>query len=326
MTPPPTNPIEAFEAFKRTLVPDSRMTLCDVRIEGGALCGVADKRLEADLYRFAADHRLGSRVTYPTPGRQWVLRARAALRKSPEPGAAMVSEARYGEPLAVYDRQGDYVRVATTRDDYLGWIDLTDISHHLPEPTHRFTALRGHVFAGPDVAAGRLLELSHGVALRVEAQEGDWCRVAFGKGQTGYVRGTLLEPAGVPPRPATPEAIADFARGFLQSPYVWGGVTAWGLDCSGFVQSVFAAHGLPLPRDADLQEMSGVDIDPADAKPANLLFFPGHVAISLGGSRFLHANGHHMRVTIDDFTESEYGAGLREKLTRVVRVGGIADG
>ena len=315
---------EAFEAFKREVVPDTRVVLCDVTVRGGVLSGAADKRLEPELYAFAAKHGVSSRVTFLTPTPQYVLNEQVFLRAAPVAHGERVTEVRYGEPVQVFDREGNWYRVASNGDSYLGWLPMTALAHHLPLPTHRFVALRGHLYGRPAVSAERRLALAFGAQLSVTEGglkgDDDWASVSYGKGEQGFVKTKLLWPLERRPARVTPGALVTFARRFLEVPYLWGGVSAWGLDCSGLVQTVYGAFGIHLPRDSDQQAACGTEVSLDDVQPADLLFFPGHVAISLGGTRFMHANAHHMRVTVDDFALSEYGQALRRQLEGVRRL------
>lgn len=317
--------IEAFEAYRSGVVPDPRITLCDVTVSGGALSGVAEAGLERPLYRFAAEHGIGSTVRFIDAEAYQVLKPRVFLRARPEAEAATVGEALYGEALKVYDRQGDFYRVQTVRDGYLGWAPMRDLIKRLPEATHRVIVPRGHIYVAPKVSSSRLFELSYGTSLPVTGGEEGWFEVNFAKEQKGFVNKSVLEPLSTPKLEPSSSAITAFAHRFLESPYIWGGVSAWGLDCSGLVQTVYAAHGLVLPRDADQQQACGQEVALAEVRPADLLFFPGHVAISLGGTRLLHANAKHMRVTVDDFAANDYGRYLQERLTCVKRLALVKD-
>lgn len=310
---------DTFEAFKRDLVPDPRTALCDVGVRGGGLAGVADAALEPGLYRFAAEHGVGSTVRFLSPAAYFVLLPRVFLRAAPQQGAETVNELLYGERVRAYDRAGEWLRVAARRDGYLGWLNATALTHSLPAASHRFTAPRGHVFARPTVASERLFELTFGVELQVQSEAEGWAQVVYSRDRTGWVKASLLCSLGAPPT-ATRERVVALAKRFLEAPYSWGGVSAWGLDCSGLVQTVFGAFGVALPRDADQQARCGAAVALADAQPADLFFFPGHVALSLGGTRFIHANAKHMRVTVDDFTTSAYGEYLQQQLTGVRRL------
>ena len=311
---------EDFASYKRELAPDLRVSLCDVTIQGGELCGVADKSLEPGLYRFAAQHNISSRIVFIEPSRQYILTERLYLQATPQEGSETVNETGYGERVKVYDQVKDSYRVALERDGYLGWLPLTALVHHVPEPSHRFVALRGHIFAEPEVSAERLFRLAFGTELKIEGEQGDWSQVVYGKGQRGFVKTQSLWSLDKALPKASPGAIASFARRFLETPYVWGGVSAWGLDCSGLVQTVYGAFAISLPRDADQQSACGKAISLSDIKVGDLLFFPGHVALSLGGSRFIHANAHHMRVTIDDFETGPYGSKMEGQITGVRRL------
>lgn len=309
-------PAERFEAFRAQF--DRRITLCEVSFDGGALVGVAERELEPLLYRYAAEHKLGLRVRYLSPTRKWVAVPRVFLRAQPKAAAETVSELLYGEPIAVYDSQEGFCRVACGRDRYLGYLPLAAISHQLPEPTHRLIALRAHLYAQPRVDSERLCELALNTPLAVARIREGWAEVRL-KDTRGYLKVALLRPLGQLLAPS-PASVVALAKAFLYTPYSWGGISAWGLDCSGLVQTVYAAHGIALPRDADQQARVGRELDVAAARPGDLLFFPGHVAISLGGSRVVHANAHYMRVSIDDLSRPGYGAALREQLISVRRV------
>ncbi|MGL4608353.1 MAG: NlpC/P60 family protein [Trueperaceae bacterium] len=309
---------KTFDTFKASLLTDPRTQLCEVSFGGGALVGLAEKMFAPQLEEFARDHRIGFKVNVIEPSTCYVTSSRAFLRKTPDAKSEVVSEAIYGEVIHVYNKQGNVCRVATVRDSYVGWMNVADLGPSVPSATHRFTAPRGHVFAAPSVASERLFELSYGSGLHVLKQDGDWCKVKLAKLE-GYVRATLLLalPAQLLYKPKT---LVTLAARWLEAPYVWGGTTAWGLDCSGFTQSIYGAFGMALPRDADQQEHHGVTVDLENIQAADLLFFPGHVALSLGGSKIIHANAHHMRVTVDDFEKTGYARYLKEQLVAVRRL------
>jgi len=300
-----------------TFVDDPRVTLCDLFETAGALGGVADGSLEPALAAYASERGLRLEVAFPQPRTRQVVQGRTPLFKGPSLASETVSEVGFGETVDTYDVCEGFVRVAARRDGYLGWVPVAALGA-LPERTHRFARLRGHVYAGPEVAARRLLDLAYGAPLHVLGEAGGWSQVALADG-AGYVPTGGLEPAPFVPQP-DPVAVTRFALRFLEVPYVWGGVSAWGLDCSGLAGTVFRAFGVTLPRDADQQSGCGREIPVDEVRAADLLFFPGHVTIALGAERFVHANSRHMCVSVDSFSGDAYGQELRRALTKAVRL------
>lgn len=305
-------------------VGDARVTLCDVSMSAGTLGGVANRVLEPQLAHYAAEHALELVVSFPKPQVRQVVN-RTPLFASPSLRAETVSEVGFGEAVDGYDAQGGFVRVAAARDGYLGWVPASVLGT-LPEGEHRFAGLRGHIFAEPEVAAARVAELAYGAPLYVraegEGEVGSWSQVALsGAGEEegkGYVYSRMLTSADS--LELTPEALTAFALRFLETPYVWGGVSAWGLDCSGLVQTVYHAFGVAGQGDADQQSACGREVAPDAVLAADLLFFPGHVAVALDRERFVHANAQHMCVSVDSFSGDAYGQRLRRALTKAVRV------
>lgn len=241
--------------------------------------------------------------------------ARVSLRARPAPDAAQVTEALPGEALELLTRREDgWAWVRTRHDRYLGWAHAGAL---LPGPgaqgeTLWVTALRAHAFAGPRVSRPVAAELCAGALLTrapggVVTEDGRrWVPVALPDGTGAWVQEVILAPAEA-------ANAADFALRFLETPYVWGGRSAWGLDCSGLTQLAYAARGLSLPRDADQQQevLRPVEVPGR----GDLAFFPGHVGVMLDGRRLVHANATHMRVTVETLGEGEYGTRLEGALS-----------
>ena len=310
--------VEKFANLRRGLVADDRQGIFDVDILGGVLEGIAEKRFEKDIYNFANENSIPLKVSFITPQKRYVLAARAYLKKEAEPDSVNVSEVKYGDSLEIYDINADFARVKSMHDGYFAWLDIRDMVHGLAEPSHQVIALRGHVYEQASVKAKQVFELSYGVKLAVIEEQVDWAKVNYAKNSQGFVRKSILEDIGLRLEPM-PDSIIDFAVKFLESPYTWGGVSAWGLDCSGFVQTVFAAHGINLPRDTDQQSKMGQEISIEDINKADLLFFKGHVVIMIDKESFIHANANSMRVTIDNFN-SEYGRWLEDRFITARRL------
>lgn len=296
---------------------DPRVTLYDVVEQQGALTGVADAALRDELNAYANEQGLRLEVTYLAPSRRRIVTGRTPLFAAPSSASATVSDVGFGEDVEAFDTRDGFVRIAVCHDRYLGWVPEAAVGA-LPHATHALTALRAHVYSRPRVSAARLLPLAYGAPLHRLSERDGWAEVSLSTG-TGFVQRRLVEASPHTLEP-NPESIVAFALRFLETPYVWGGVSAWGLDCSGLVQTVYRAHGVSLPRDSDQQVSCGEAVEVTKVRPADLLFFPGHVALSLGGERFLHANAHHMGVSIDSFADGGYGGRLGSQLTTVRRV------
>ncbi len=334
MTLTPSRYRADFETLCTTLAPDRRLRLLDVALEsledasseGDRLVGTADAGLELPLTRFAQQHGLRCEIDFISPPRHFLVRDHSVLRCLPDAESEVVTDVRYGEALYRYDEWGGFVRVATERDHYLGWLVADALSPGVAPPTHRVVAPRGHVFAAPSVKAEPRFRLAHGVMLQVtNDQDNGWSEVVYGPGHRGFVRTRLLASKDDPLPVPDAADIAAFAQTFLHTPYLWGCGDAWGLDCSGFVQHVYAAFGIALPRDADQQAEATRKITRAELRRGDLLFFPGHVAIALDERRFIHANAHHMRVTIDALDAPGYGEGLAEQITKLGRIDSVCE-
>lgn len=252
----------------------------------------------------------GWRFVAPTPAHAGP--ARLSLRARPEPDAPQVTEALPGEPLELLWENADgWAHVRTAGDRYLGWARADGVQARPWQPDLTVTARRAHAYAGPKISQPIRAELAHGARLARGAGEvvtehhRRWVPVALPGGQDAWVQEVTLAPLDTD--------LLTFALGFLDTPYVWGGRSAWGLDCSGLTQLVYGAFGRDLPRDADQQQAFLTPV--TEAQPGDLAFFPGHVGLMLDGRRLLHANATHMRVTVETLGEGEYGARLQSDLS-----------
>lgn len=251
-----------------------------------------------------------------TPQPAQVSVPRLSLRARPEEAAPQVTEVLLGEALEVLWQEGDWARVRTVHDRYLGWAKLGGWTEP-QEVDVQVTALRAHAFAGPKVSQPMVAELCFGAKLArgegevVEEDHRRWVPVRLPSGEAAYVQEVCFAPLYT-------QEVTTFALRFLDTPYVWGGRSAWGLDCSGLTQLVYAANGVILPRDADQQQQFLTATDTPQA--GDLAFFAGHVGLMLDDKRMLHANATHMRVTIETLGEGDYGRRLAAGLLGFGRV------
>lgn len=253
-----------------------------------------------------------------TPAPAYAGSGRVSLLARPEAGATQVTEALPGETLEVLWEEGDWQRVRTCHDGYLGWVPAGQVRAGKFVPDLTVTALRGHAFAEPKVSAPILAEVCLGARLKRgqgdihdDGQHRRWVPVILPAGGEAWVQEVIL--TGM-----TDSDPAALALRFLEVPYVWGGRSAWGLDCSGLMQTIFAAFGHCLPRDADQQQAA---LQATETPRRNdLAFFPGHVGLMLDEKRMIHANATGMRVTIETLGEGDYGTRLKQGLSRFGRV------
>jgi len=230
-----------------------------------------------------------------------VARGVADIWARPERGADddRLTQALLGRPAVVLETRGAWARVRLP--DYEGWMDRADLASPAPETTERLllvTALAAPLYAAPD-GEDILDEAYLGTVLPLLAEDGGRWRVMLPGGRAAWLARAAGEgrPRAAPfPRQPATHAVAVAGR-LLGSPYLWGGGTVRGIDCSALVQLAYALSGYPLPRDADQQWAAlPVAVERAALAPGDLLFFARdgaivHVALALGGAGYLHALG-----------------------------------
>jgi cell wall-associated NlpC family hydrolase len=225
-----------------------------------------------------------------------IAAAQAPVRRSPSHAAELLTEALRGERATIYDINEDgWAWGQLTADGYVGFLPASALGSPGPTPTHKVTALRTLVFPGPSIKLPPTETPPFGSELAIARVDGPFAITAAG----GYVPLVHLAPL------ATMET--DFvavAERFLGAPYLWGGKTSDGLDCSGLVQLALTACGVRCPRDSDMQEraLGSALANPGDLaqlRRGDLIFWKGHVAIVRDETTMLHASGHHMAVAIE---------------------------
>lgn len=178
-------------------------------------------------------------------------------------------------------------------DGYVGYLPEEVLGPDF-RPTHRVAARLTHVYEAPDIKAREVAVLSFFSELEVLGETGRFARLAGG----GYVPAAHVAPLSR----VAPDPVA-VAEGFLGTPYLWGGNSGLGIDCSGLVQLAFQATGRACPRDSDMQESLGKPAAPPPNR-GDLMFWKGHVAIVADAQRLIHANAHHMAVAYEGIAEA----------------------
>jgi len=227
------------------------------------------------------------------------VRAGAApLRRAPADDAALDTELLFGEVFTVYDQADGWAWGQSRHDGYVGYVPAAALAEDQVAPTHRVSALRTFVQPAPELKRPPADWLSMNALVAVAEAQGRYCRLATG----GWVPAAHLAPIGT----AEPDPVA-VARRFLGTPYLWGGRTSLGLDCSGLVQLAVEAAGTPCPRDSDVQATTlGQALDPGDRgrlRRGDLVFLPDHAGFIEDGGLLLHANAHDMAVSLHPLDE-----------------------
>ncbi len=256
-----------------------------------------DPRLTPARPDLAASH-LRDRISAPHYADGTLMRVvatHAALRREPRSDASLDTQLLAGEGFIVYDTdENGFAWGQSVADGYVGYVARDDLDPAAPEPTHRVAALRSPLYPGPSLKLPTERYLSLNAQLHVAAVEGVYARIDCGAHGGGYVHTAHIAPLDT----LEPDPVAVAER-FLHTPYLWGGRTSLGLDCSGLVQLALAAAGIDAPRDSDMQEEQlgkALEIDDtlAHLKRGDLVFWKGHVGIMCDGETLLHSNGYHM--------------------------------
>jgi cell wall-associated NlpC family hydrolase len=256
-----------------------------------------DPRLIPARADLAASHLRGeveaTRYVEPKPAR--IIDAAAALRRRPDAASSWETQALFGEAVDVYEDRDGWAWVQLGRDGYVGYLESPALGP--PEAaTHRVAALRTHAYPGPSMKLPHAFALSLGAELHVVGATGDF--LVDAEGRHFWARHLVK----------TDAREADFvtvAERFENVPYLWGGRTSEGIDCSGLAQTALRAAGIEAPRDSDMQEKMGAALDPGAALArGDLIFWRGHVGVMRDALTLLHANGFHMAVVSEPLAEA----------------------
>ena len=227
---------------------------------------------------------------------QEVIVGVAPMRKAPSHDAPLLTEALRGEHVTIYETDEEGWSWGQLADDgYVGWLPAAALLAPGLAPTHKVAVPRTLLFSGADIKAPPVDALPMGARVAILRTQD-----TFAVSPGGFLPARHL----VPLSQEEPDFVAVAER-FVGTPYLWGGKSSLGLDCSGLVQVALTACGVKCPRDSDMQERAlGKSISLAGLQRGDLIFWKSHVAIALGRNSMIHANAFHMQVAVEPVAEA----------------------
>ena len=229
-----------------------------------------------------------------------ITEAIAPLREGPSADSMLATQALKGERVTIYDRNGEgWAWGQLNNDGYVGWLPDRALAKPSATPTHKITAIRTLAFPGPSIKLPPVDTLLMGTTLNLLREEGPFAVTRDG---------LYLPRAHVGPIDRYEDDFVAIALRFVGTPYLWGGKSSLGIDCSGLVQVALSAAGTGCPRDSDMQQDGlGRTLDAAESSQlqrGDLIFWKGHVAIVRDADSIVHANAHHMATVIENTGEA----------------------
>jgi cell wall-associated NlpC family hydrolase len=261
-----------------------------------------DPRLTPARPDLAAQHLKGkiTAARFVSGEEYEIVDALAPLREQPSTEAMLLTQALKGERVTIYDRNAEGFAWGQLKSDgYVGWLPDSALVRPGLAPTHKITAIRTLAFPGPSIKLPPIEALPFGAMVAVKREDG-----VFAVTREGW----YLPRQHVGNIDRREDDFVAVAERFVGTPYLWGGKSNLGIDCSGLVQLSLNAAGVNCPRDSDMQQNAlGRTLDVAESKDlqrGDLIFWKGHVAIVCDAETIVHANAHHMATAIESTSEA----------------------
>jgi len=242
-----------------------------------------------------------------------ISKSKCAVKLEPCEQSETSSEALFGESVLILEQKSDWFRIRTVRDGYEGYIDSSVLDHNDCESTHWVSTRATQVFQKPDIKSSVAQRVLFGSELSVSQSgaEGNFLQLIGGGfvwsahclKQNAWLHSSMIEIA---------------QSNYRHTPYLWGGRSSDGCDCSGLVQMLAMARGINLPRDSIDQENALTrDIEFNSRAAEDLVFWPGHVGILQSPEILLHATAHSMRCCVEPLSDVIQRAGTPSSIKRV---------
>ena len=334
-----------IDSIASQFVPDARMGICDINLKKGdsgtqILTGETTSReAKAAIIKTLSKHvdkLIDSVLILPdtSVNKKCIGLATVSvinIRKHPRQSAELVSQSLLGTPVMILKNEDDWSLVQTP-DNYLGWVEessliplsMSDLQSWRHSDRVIVTVNSGWIYSAPDEkeTAGDIVA---GCIFVKKGEERGFTKVSYPDGRTGFVESKSVTDfnkwkAGIR---ANGESVVRYASTFMGLPYLWGGSSTKGVDCSGFTKTVYFLNGLILFRDASQQALQGMTVDISNGygqlRPGDLLFFGSmrdsgphvtHVAVYKGDTEFIHSSGR-VKISSLDSTRSNY-SGFRK--------------
>jgi len=228
---------------------------------------------------------------------QEVVEPIADMRREPAHEAALDTQALKGERVTVYEVSDEgWAWGQLESDGYVGYLSANALGPVGPLPTHRVWVPRTFGFPGPDIKLPPMIALPMGAKIDIAREKEPFALDSF----NWHYPLSHVAPLSI----RQPDFVA-VAESLLSAPYLWGGKSSLGIDCSGLVQLALQAAGVPCPRDTYMQERAlGQPKSLTELRHGDLIFWKGHVAIACDATTLIHANAHHMMVAKEPVAEA----------------------